>query len=124
MPLVNAKEKKVDEKQTRQLRKQKMENLAEELSKVSWKPVFDETDDASHAFDIFMNILQPIYDKTHPLKVFRNTRESPRKPWVTSELIQTIKKRNLLYQSFLDCQSADMFEEFKKIRNQVNTLRR
>jgi len=124
VPLVIAKEKKAEKKQMRQLRKQNMENLAEELSKVSWKPVFDETEDASHAFDIFMNILQPIYDKTCPLKVLRNTRESPRKPWVTSELIQMIKKRNLLYQSFLDCQSADMFEEFKKIRNQVNTLRR
>ena len=55
-----------------------MENLAEELSKVSWKPVFDEIDDAPHAFDIFMNILQSIYDKTCPLKVLRNTRESLR----------------------------------------------
>ena len=35
-----------------------------------------------------------------------------------------IKKRNLLYPSFLDCQSADIFDEYKKEINQVNTLRR
>ena len=70
----------------RQLKKQNIENLAEELSQVSWKPVFDETDEASHAFDIFTNILQSIYDKTCPLKVLMNKKESSRKPWVTSEL--------------------------------------
>ena len=85
---------------------------------------FDETDDASHAFDIFMNILQLIYDKTCPLKVLRNKKESSRKPWVAPELIEMIKKRNLLHRSFLGCKSADIFEEFKKVRNQVNTLRR
>ena len=64
-----------------------------------------------------------IYVTEYPPKVLRNTVKIPRKPWVTPELIAMIKKKNLLYLSFLDCQSADIFE-FKKVRNQVNTLRR
>lgn len=108
----------------RQLKKENLQKFREELSIVSWKPVYEESESASAAFDKFMDILQPIFERTCPVKSIKVRKKEPRKPWVTMELLDLIRRRNTLYLSYLNSNHSQDLTEFKQIRNKVNRLRR
>ena len=48
---------------TRELKKQSLNNFAEELSCIKWDSVLEIPGDSSLVYDQFMSIFQPIYDK-------------------------------------------------------------
>jgi hypothetical protein len=47
------------------------QQFQEEISVVSWEEVINEKENASMAFDTFLKILSPIYDKCCPVEVVR-----------------------------------------------------
>ena len=49
-------------------------------------------------------------------------KQEPRKPWITSEILEERKRRIELYQVYLDDKSDASFQSFKKQRNLVNKL--
>ena len=60
-----------------ELREQSLNKSAEELSYLSWDTVLEITDDSSLAYDKFMPILQPIYNKRSPLRAVRQKKDEP-----------------------------------------------
>ena len=76
------------------------------------------------AFDKFMSILSPIYDQCCPLKTATKKKNQPRKPWITEEILEMMKKRDQLFSDYLNCESDDSWEEYRKARNRVNSARR
>lgn len=109
---------------TRELKKQNLNSFAEELSCIKWDSVLGISGDSSLAYNQFMYIFQPIYEKTCPLRLTKQKRDDPRKPWITEAIIDMIKKRNLLYEQYLNSQDDADFAEFKRVRNKVNSMRR
>ena len=55
----------------RQLKKGNMEKFAEELSSLNLQPVLEIEGDASQAFDIMSSIVQPIFDRTCPVRTVK-----------------------------------------------------
>ena len=44
-----------------------------------------------------MEVINPIYERTHPVKVFKSKKFVPRKTWITEEIIdQNIIKKSVL----------------------------
>ncbi|KAK2712246.1 hypothetical protein QYM36_011062 [Artemia franciscana] len=74
--------------------------------------------------DQFMSVFQSIYEKTCLLRLVKQKKDDPRKPWITKERIDVINNRNLLYEQYLNSQDDADFIEFKAVRNKVNNMRR
>ena len=71
-------------------------------------------DNASGALDCMMGIVQPpIYDKTFPVKCLKPHKYEPRKPWITTEILEASDLRNQLYVDYLNSECVDKVEEFK-----------
>ena len=109
---------------TRLMKKDNFQKLVEEVSVIDWTPVFSEGESPMRALDNLMTIILPIYDTACPIKVMKVKKQEPRKPWITSEILEERKQRIELYQAYLDNKSDASFELFKKQRNLVNKLRR
>jgi len=71
-----------------------------------------------------MSIFQPIYENTCPLRLVKQKKDDPRKPWITKEIIDMINNRNLLFELCNNSQDDADFTEFKALRNKVNSMRR
>jgi len=95
-----------------------------EVSVIDWTPVFLEEEFPTRTLDNLMTIILPIYDAACPIKVMKVKKQEPRKPWITSEILEERKRRIELYQVYLDDKSDASFQLFKKQRNLVNKLRR
>lgn len=115
---------KAKKRKVRQLKKANLDKFAEELSTLSWDPVLDITRDVNEAYDTFCSIIQPIYEQTCPLKIVKDRKNIPRKPWMTVEIVQEIENRNHLYEHYLRTEKDEDFEEFRIARNRVNSHRR
>ena len=58
-------------------------NLAKfknEVSSLDWEVVYNEKDDASKAFNIFSDIVYPVFEKNYPLNKINFKKAKPRKP--------------------------------------------
>ena len=86
----------------------------EEVSLIDWTPVFSEEESPTRALDNLMTIILPIYDTTCPIKLTKVKKQEPRKPWITSEIVEERKRRIELYLAYLDDKSDDSFELFKR----------
>ncbi|XP_065582838.1 uncharacterized protein LOC136041956 [Artemia franciscana] len=109
---------------TRSLNKVNLQRLGEELSTIDFSEIMDMKDKASGAFDRMMGVVQPIYDKTCPVKFLKPRECEPRKPWITIEILKVSDLRNQAYLEYLNSECAIKLEEFKIMRNKVNSMRR
>ena len=108
----------------RDMRNNNLRKLKEQVSTIAWDEVSEEQN-ATTAFDRFMNILLPVYEASCPLRKMRKKKNEPRKPWVTTELLEMMEMRNQLFEKHLQSpENASLFEEFKRVRNKVNHKRR
>ena len=100
-----------------QFRMMKAENLRkfkEEISTVSWQR-------KKTPRLLLINLLSPIYDQCCPLKTATKKKNQPQKPWIMEEIPEMMKKRDQLFSDYLNCESDDSWEEYRKARNRVNS---
>ena len=91
-----------------------------DLSKIPWDSanIYDDIDDIyEHWHHLFIRVV----DQHLPLK--RKDIRGDQPPWITPE-ISAISRRNILFKKFKRNKSADNWEQFKKQRNLVTTLKR
>ena len=91
-----------------------------DLSKIPWDSanIYDDIDDIyEHWHHLFIGVV----DQHLPLK--RKDIRGDQPPWITPE-ISAISRRNILFKKFKRNKSADNWEQFKKQRNLVTTLKR
>jgi hypothetical protein len=108
----------------RQLKKANLDKFAEELSKLSWDPVFETSGDVNDTHCTFCSIIKPIYEKTCLLKIVKDRKDIPRKPWMKFEIVHEMENRNHLYEQYLRTVKGDDLEELSRARNKANSLRR
>ena len=64
-------------------------------------------------------IMTELHDKHFPsirIKLKSNDRF---KPWITSSLKNSIKKKNLLYKNFIETKSETLLNKYKKYKNKL-----
>ena len=99
-------------------------NLAKfknEVSLLDWKVVYNAKNDATQAFNIFLDILYPVFEKNCLLKEINCKKAKSRKPCVNDEILSLISQRNKLYCQYLDNPSEVSLNKFKELRNYVNS---
>ena len=124
VPCVRIKRNERKKVKTRSLKKENLQRFGDELSSTDLSEILEIKDDASGAFDCMMGIIQPIYDKTCPVKFVKPHKDQPRKPWITTEILEASHLRNQVYVDYLNSRCVKKLEEFKIIRNKVNSMRR
>ena len=109
---------------SREMKAENLKKFKDEVSVLFWQEVTDINDDPSRAFDKFMDILGPIYDRCCPVLEIQKRKRTPRKPWITDEITDLMQVRDDLFKAYLNCESDSSWEAFRKVRNKVNSLRR
>ncbi|XP_044764413.1 uncharacterized protein LOC123320977 [Coccinella septempunctata] len=95
------------------------ELLLSELSKVCWEE-FRRTEDVEEKSKIFMaNILNCVESATI---TSRKSTPKKRQPWITTGLINSIRRRDLLFQRFLKEKSDESKTLYTAFRNKLNSL--
>ena len=58
------------------------------------------------------------------MKPFTTNPNKDSKPWITSTLLNSIKKKNNLYKKYLNKKSVDLLEKYKKYKNKLTSVLR
>ena len=118
--------KKIRAKSTTHFAKRDMKNfkLQEYLSALNHElnaANLDSFDSAHEAFDKFDEVFQNIVNKFAPIKkVSRREKKLSQKPWMSRELLNLIKQKNILFKQLHRKYDKDIFEKYKKQRNALN----
>ena len=80
VPCGRIKRNKIKKVMTRSLKKVNLQRFGEELSTIDFSEIMDMKDNASGAFDRMMGVVQPIYDKTCPVKFLKPVSVNPGSP--------------------------------------------
>lgn len=105
--------KKYDEKQ-----------FQDNLEKISWDLVFKQKD-VNQAYVMFYELFQTICDTHAPILTQRakSKKHSPKKPWITTGILKSIRKKQKLYSKFkssnFDSKTGD---KYKKYRNTLTVV--
>ena len=75
--------------------------------------------DPSWAYELFVGKYTTIYDKCFPLRKMKAKRFNLRKPWFTKGLAKSIRKKNKLYQSFLNNPNSSNEKAYKLYKNKL-----
>ena len=97
-----------------------IDSLNSDLAQEGWQDVLLESD-SNKAYDIFLNKLVYYYNKNIPL-VKTKSRKKNKRPWITKEILQSIKTRNKLYKLAITSQCNENVVSYKKYRNKLNGL--
>ena len=90
----------------------------DELGKINWAEM-PGLNDPSCAYELFVGKYTTIYDKCFPLRKMKAKRFNLRKPWFTKGLAKSIRKKNKLYQSFLNNPNSSNEKAYKSYKNKL-----
>ena len=90
----------------------------DELGKINWAEM-PGLNDPSCAYELFVGKYTTIYDKCFPLRKMKAKRFNLRKPWFTKGLAKSIRKKNMLYQSFLNNSNSSNEKAYKSYKNKL-----
>ena len=94
--------------------------MKEEICKVDWHSMFNN--DVQHDFDAFDEVFYKLYAQCFPLK--KIVLRTNHKPWINSEILNSIKRKNKLYKEYLKNPCLVTEKRYKLYRNRVhNDLR-
>ena len=83
-------------------------------------PAWDSIQDVNpnHQWDKWKDMFVSVVDKHAPLK--RSRIRNKRSPWLSSDIISLIRKRDFLKKRAIDTKEADNWNKYKRARNTVN----
>ena len=99
-----------------------------EYSLIDWEKILESTpDNINNTLDAFLNALNNLIDKHAPLKKpSKNEKNRKHSPWISNDIIKSLKKRDKLYKEFIICPDPDkkvrLQNEYKAYRNTIVTL--
>jgi hypothetical protein len=103
----------------RSLKKYDKDSLQSVLLSTDWSPVI-HSDDVSVAWNNFKAIFLNVIDSLAPVKQIRTKQRT--EPWITAEVLSSIRERNRAFYNFRNHKTDDNFESFKTLRNKTQTL--
>ena len=97
-----------------------MQKFVVELGCLNWQSVLEIEGDASQSFDILSSIVEPIFDKTCPVRTVKRKKQVPRKPWIHEDILNEIENLDSLYELYLNSENDEDSKLFRLARNEVN----
>ena len=107
---------------TRNLDDRKIANIVTSLQEHNWKETLEPLN-ADDGFNVFHSILLTLFDKVAPeIEIRISKTKTPRDPWITKGMLQSIQKQKKLYMEQLsDISKAN---KYKAYRNQLQKILR
>jgi hypothetical protein len=91
----------------------------EQLSRTVWSDI-PQYNDPQNAYDSFVNKFYDVFNQCFPLKRLKASRYTFRKPWMTTGLLKSIKRKNKLYQKCLRNPCSVNATQYKNYKNKLN----
>jgi len=98
-----------------------IETFKSNIQMCIWNNVIHCTD-TDTAYKTFFNEFKHLYDKHIPLKKIEYNNKSPKKPWITNGLLNSIKMKNSIYKSMMITRDDSQTILYKKYRNKLTNL--
>ena len=81
--------------------------------------------DPENAYTNFLNKIKDLFNIYYPMKTIRvSSRKTPRKPWVTPEILKSIKTKDKMYKKFIYKPTSENKVKHTKYGNLINHLLR
>ena len=93
----------------------------EELSKMNWDRLYN-SNDTTFQYKYFSDVLNEKYDKNVPVKKFKVIPSNFRRPWITSAILKSIKRKNKLYKQKIKNPTEKNIRHYTEYRNRLNHL--
>ena len=98
---------------------QNLTKFKSEIENVNWAEL-PGYNDPSQAYGNFLKKYTDIYNRCFPLKKVKAKGYTLYKPWLTKALLNSIKKKNVLYKRFLNNPTAQTEFLYKCYKNKLN----
>jgi len=95
--------------------------FTQSLSEIVWSDVLNETD-TEKAYNQFLETYGSLYEKCFPKKTTKISQHSRKKPWLSSGLLKSIRRKNKLYTKYVKNPTPLNHSIYKKYRNKLNHL--
>jgi len=98
------------------------DSFLKEISEIDFANLIG--DDVNESMNAFAETLQQIIDKHAPVRKLSNKmRTQLRKPWITSAILKSIKKRQKLFDTHFQSNDPNKVKEYKKCNNKLNKIK-
>ena len=105
---------------SRNITDEKVSRLNADLHSANWDDVL-ACDDVERAFDVFRNKFYDYFDKNIPYE-HSNKKKKGLHSWITRGILQSIKRRNVLYKNSIKNPSQGNIDKYKKYRNKLTSI--
>ena len=110
----------------RDIKKVNFDNLNNVLNETDWDTLLS-SNNVNNDFDNFYNYVNNHLDKHAPLrKLTRKEFKQKFKPWITSGIRISIKRKHNLFSKFIKCRDNSrklaLHNEYKSLRNRINII--
>ena len=92
-----------------------MHNFKTKLSETDWTDVLTAPC-TSTEYSHFINIIDSLHNKCFPLFKVKINLIKDSKPWITSTLLNSIKRKNNLYKQYLNNKSNETLGKYKNTK--------
>ena len=96
-----------------------LNSMSRALLTQDWHHVFN-TNDPEEAFNNFSSIIAQAYSNHIPLRQTSKKRHG--KPWITSAIMKSIKRKNKLYSIYLKHKTHSSLTYYKKYKNKLSSI--
>ena len=103
-------------------------SFTNELNAVDWDTVLDlNSNNVNNSFDNFYNCVNNSLDKHAPIrKLTRKEFKQKFKPWITTGIIVSIKRKHSLFNKYIKCKDSTrkitLHNEYKALRNRITNI--
>ena len=119
---VNVKNSRKQYRSVRDISSNNVEMFKQCLNQLNWKTVYSERD-VNVAYNELVKLFNEAYNKCCPLKRSM-VKYNMAKPWFTSGLRNTCKKKNVLYKNFLKHKNRVTEVKYKRYKNKLTGILR
>ena len=97
-----------------------MNNFHEKLSNTDWSDIH-QAPTTQDKYNLFTKIVNDLHENCFPVTKVR-TNPTKSKPWITTTILKSIKKKNKMYKKCLTNKSVHLLNSYKKYRNTLTSL--
>ena len=99
----------------------KMKNFRDEIAATNWAPVYQAVG-TENKFSVFNNFIVELHNRCFPLVKSTVKIKSIYKPWLTSGILNAVKKKNNLYKNFIKSTSSDLKLQYLQYKNKLTSI--
>jgi len=96
-------------------------NFCQRMSVVNWNSVYDNLD-VDESYNLFHNDFLDVYNACFPIKHVRKKHKYVDKPWITTGILKSIKKKHHLFKQSFIKKDANAISKYKKYKNKLTKV--